>query len=434
MGKYYSGTISKGSSGNDVKEWQNFLKSQGYAITVDGIFGDDTERLTKEYQTANGLGSDGIVGVNTWSKAGYSDINTPTSAPTISAAPTNPTFNNTNYDKTEAGKADKTAMDTAINNFNNYGSHTWGNQGAYDTLLNEYLNRGDFSYDLNGDALYQQYKDKYIQQGKLAMQDTMGQASAMTGGYGSSYSQSVGQQAYQNSLDNLNDIVPELYQMAYDRYNQKGADMLNQLGVLNSDYNMSLGEWQTGYNTLKDKLGIASDTYYNNTSVYNTNRENENTLAQNDYENRFNAWDVGNQNAWEEAKWNEGIRQDALDRILDERQIAIAEEELALKKNSMEDSLIEKTSSTPTLGDGYTGPNDYYKVTIPSSGPMNATDSKDDYADWNYSDWNEYFYNIRTNQGKSAAETELNRMIKAGLIPTTMIQSAATAARGSSGH
>lgn len=357
--------------------------------------------------------------IKKYTEAGYGDIYTPTSAPTISAAPTNPTFNNTNYDKTTEGAADKAAMDTAINNFNNYGSHTWGNQGAYDTLLNEYLNRGDFSYDLNGDALYQQYKDKYIQQGKLAMQDTMGQASAMTGGYGSSYSQSVGQQAYQNSLDNLNDIVPELYQMAYDRYNQKGADMLNQLGVLNSDYNMSLGKWQTGYNTLKDKLDIASGTYYNNTDVYNANRTNENTLAQNDYENKFNAWDVGNQNAWEEAKWKEAIRQDALDRIADE-----------------ETSANSVVGSTPKHdADGY-GVSNGYTTKIAESGPINATESKDDYADWNYSDWYEYFSSIRTDpkKGKSAAETELNRMIKAGLIPTKMIQSAATAARGSSGH
>ena len=31
---------------------------------------------------------------------------------------------------------------------------------------NKILNREKFSYDLNGDALYKQYKDRYTQQGK----------------------------------------------------------------------------------------------------------------------------------------------------------------------------------------------------------------------------------------------------------------------------
>jgi hypothetical protein len=91
-----------------------------------------------------------------------------------------------------------------------------------DEALQAYLNREDFQYDLNGDALYRQYKDRYTQLGKAAMQDTMGQAAALTGGYGSSYAQSVGHQAYNSYMQQLGDVVPELYQLAYDRYRDKG--------------------------------------------------------------------------------------------------------------------------------------------------------------------------------------------------------------------
>lgn len=118
-------------------------------------------------------------------------------------------------------------------------------QSQWQTQLNDtmskIMNRDKFSYDVNGDALYQQYKDKYIQQGKMAMQDTMGQAAAMTGGYGNSYAASVGNQAYQASLQNLNDVIPELYQMAYDRYNQEGQDLLNQYGLLSDRENTDYG-------------------------------------------------------------------------------------------------------------------------------------------------------------------------------------------------
>ena len=91
-----------------------------------------------------------------------------------------------------------------------------------DEALNAYLNREDFRYDLDGDALYQQYKDRYMEMGKTAMEDTMGQAAALTGGYGSSYAQNVGHQAYNRYMQQLGDVVPELYQLAYDRYRDKG--------------------------------------------------------------------------------------------------------------------------------------------------------------------------------------------------------------------
>ena len=155
---------------------------------------------------------------------------------------------------------DKTNAENAVKT---YGDFTYGNQSAYDNVMSKILNREDFSYDLNGDMLYQQYKDKYISQGKMAMQDTMGQAAAMTGGYGSSYAASVGNQAYQASLQQLNDIVPQLYQMALDRYNQQGQDLYNQFGMLSNDRNTQYGEWSDGYNRAVADRSYYSDNYNN---------------------------------------------------------------------------------------------------------------------------------------------------------------------------
>ena len=105
----------------------------------------------------------------------------------------------------------------------------------YEDLAKKYQEREPFQFDLNADALYQQYKNAFMNQGKLAMQDTIGQASAMTGGYGNSYATTAGSQAYKSSLDRLNDVIPDLYQMAYDRYRQQGQDMLNRLSLYESD-------------------------------------------------------------------------------------------------------------------------------------------------------------------------------------------------------
>lgn len=67
-------------------------------------------------------------------------------------------------------------------------------------LLDKILNRDPFKYDFNADPMYQMYKDRYLQQGRMAMQDTMGDAAALTGGYGNSYAATAGQQAYQSYL------------------------------------------------------------------------------------------------------------------------------------------------------------------------------------------------------------------------------------------
>ena len=61
--------------------------------------------------------------------------------------------------------------------------------------------------------------------------DTMGQAQAMTGGYGNSYAQTVGQQTYQGYLQGLNDQVPALYQLALDKYNSEGNQLKDNMGI-----------------------------------------------------------------------------------------------------------------------------------------------------------------------------------------------------------
>ena len=115
---------------------------------------------------------------------------------------------------------------------NLYGGFDGNYAGQLQDLLSQILNRPNFEYDLNADMLYQQYRDQYQRAGQQAMADTMGQAATMTGGYGNSYAASAGNQAYQQYLTQLNNIVPELYDRAYNRYNQEQSDLMNQYSLL----------------------------------------------------------------------------------------------------------------------------------------------------------------------------------------------------------
>lgn len=247
--------IQYGSSGKDVLKLQQLLNQSGYNIADDGIFGKETQDAVKNYQMKNGLSVDGIVGDKTWA------VLLPTGTKnTASATNTGGTvgtgfnykdfsyedFQHDAYQESDAVTAAKNALNAQMASKPGEYKSQW--QSQLDDAINKILNREKFSYDFNGDALYQQYKDKYITQGKMAMADTMGQAAAMTGGYGNSYATSAGNQAYQQSLQQLNDIVPELYQMAYDHYNQEGQDLYNQYAMLGERENMDYGRYRDSVN------------------------------------------------------------------------------------------------------------------------------------------------------------------------------------------
>ncbi|MCM1545316.1 MAG: hypothetical protein NC110_08465, partial [Ruminococcus sp.] len=135
---------------------------------------------------------------------------------------------------------------------------------AYDdknlkTYYDKLMNRKDFSFDLNGNALYQQYKDQFTKQGQMAMMDTIGQASAMTGGYGNSYAQTAGQQVYQQNLSQLSDKIPELYQLAMQQYQMEGENLQNLYGV-------AANERDNAYSRYRDSV---SDWYNDRDFSYN---------------------------------------------------------------------------------------------------------------------------------------------------------------------
>jgi hypothetical protein len=130
----------------------------------------------------------------------------------------------------------------------NSNSATW--KDPYEEKLKNYLqqieNRKQFSFDVNKDAMYQQLKENYDQQGKLAMENAMGQAAAMTGGYGNSYAQTVGQQVYMQSMKDLNEMVPTIQSMAQEKYDQETNDLYTKYslykGLSDESYNKHLQE------------------------------------------------------------------------------------------------------------------------------------------------------------------------------------------------
>ena len=59
--------VKQGSQGHPVPALQYLLRDRGHHVTVDGIFGPKTEAAVEQFQIADQLHVDGIVGPNTWS-------------------------------------------------------------------------------------------------------------------------------------------------------------------------------------------------------------------------------------------------------------------------------------------------------------------------------------------------------------------------------
>lgn len=139
-------------------------------------------------------------------------------------------------------------------------------QGKIDALTEQILGRAAFEYDPEKDPTYQQYKESYTRNGERAMQDTLGQVSARTGGLASSYAGAAAQQTYDGYMSALADKIPELRQLAYQMYQDEGATQRANLEMLQAleqgDYNKYLtllGQYNNDrgfdYGIFRDQVG-----------------------------------------------------------------------------------------------------------------------------------------------------------------------------------
>ena len=342
-----------GSTGSKVERMQEGLMGAGYDVGsagADGVFGPDTESALKQFQKDQGAKIDGIFGPESSGllygknqivgvdNAGNVGITIPsktdkgsgggtgggnTGGGTVEGTDGGNTGGTTDATGTGIpnvevpniggfGYTDPTVVQDAYNAIAALSAPTYSSQ--WQAQIKEYLgkimNREEFSYDFNNDALYQQYKDIYTQMGLMSMMDTMGQAAAMTGGYGNSYAQTVGQQAYNQQLSQLNDVLPELYQMAFDRYAYEGEQLYNQYGLLMDQENLDYSRYMDKYNQY-----LAERDY--RTGVYNNERNFAYNQQWDEYTSNYNqAWDTYNATygqEWDEYNANYQEGRDAVD-------------------------------------------------------------------------------------------------------------------------
>lgn len=132
-----------------------------------------------------------------------------------------------------------------------------------DELLEGLLQAEPFAFDLNTDALYNQYRDLYIRQGNDAAGNAFGKAASLTGGYANSYADSIAAQTYNDYMLALQDKGQQLYDRAYDRY-RDGIDRKTDLYTMadsleREEYDRSVQQEKTDYERRRDEEQTAYD-------------------------------------------------------------------------------------------------------------------------------------------------------------------------------
>lgn len=209
-------------------------------------------------------------------------------------------------------------------------------------MMDKIMNREKFSYDVDTDPLFQQALASAMNSGKQAMTDTIGQASALTGGYGSTYATSAGNQSYNAFIEDAYNNLPQYYQMALEAYQMEGDEMYRQFGMVSElddkEFNRNVTAYDAtyqhrnrmydeAYNSYRDSKSDAlamanlqlsehgqrvNDAY----NYYNVASDTYSTL----YNQEYNAWadsidlayretELRNNDYWNQTNFDEGVRQ-----------------------------------------------------------------------------------------------------------------------------
>ena len=269
--------VAYGSQGGAVKQLQSELNKRGYQLDEDGIYGKKTKAAVRDYQKKSGLTMvDGIAGDETWGSL----LSAPTmaeqqaaeqaaaAAAAEAARPEARVTESTARKLAELERGYQPSEDVAAARAYRDSvaamqpeGYTSGFEARLQELYDQIAGRKAFSYDPEEDEMYKRYAKLYAAQGAAAMEDTMGQAAALTGGYGSSYAQAVGQQAYDRYLGELAALVPELRQAALAEYTQEGKALTDRYGLLRQQESAAYDRWQDTVAQWQKVLAQAQSEY-----------------------------------------------------------------------------------------------------------------------------------------------------------------------------
>lgn len=164
-----------------------------------------------------------------------------------------------------------------VSAINNLTKPTYTSQ--YNSLINdklkEIINNKGFSYDVESDPNYQNYKQNYIQLGKDVVKTSVNASDDLSGGYANSYGDKAASEANQQYITKMTERIPQLMNAAMQKYQMEQENAYKQFSALQNEESRNYGQY-------RDKV---SD-YYKDLEGLNTSYSQ--ALAQENNEREFN--------------------------------------------------------------------------------------------------------------------------------------------------
>ena len=257
--------LSYGSRGDEVKRLQTALNAQGYGLSVDGVYGAKTQAAVRDYQSKNSLSVDGVAGPLTQGKLYGTSGGTSAPASTIlgvsaeTAAGLKTAYTPPKEVETARKAAENVEASAPAAPTPDYLDAAWQALQA----------QGSFRYDLEQDPLYRQYAAMYQKWGRQAMEDTAGQAAALTGGYGSTYAETAGAAAYGQWMNELGSLAPAFYDRALAGYEAERSRLQGNYAAAQSRsdaewdrYRAARSDWESDRASAWDRADQAAEMSY----------------------------------------------------------------------------------------------------------------------------------------------------------------------------
>lgn len=200
-----------------------------------------------DYQRRVGMTPDGVAGSKTWASLGVQSAQDRLADLEKGYTPSR-----------ETQDAKRSWEELAANRPEDYTSPY---TERMEELLRQMEGRGPFAYDPSRDDTFQRYARLYQRQGQTAMEDALGQAAGLTGGYDSTYAQQAGQQEYGRYMQELAALVPQLQQNAWDRYESQEQALLDQYKLLQGQDASAYDQWRDQVEDWQNASRQARDRY-----------------------------------------------------------------------------------------------------------------------------------------------------------------------------
>lgn len=159
--------------------------------------------------------------------------------------------------------------DDLLDRLGSFGSFSYDEAPTYENafaqqqkdLLDRILNREDFAWSKETDPQWSSYKKSYLREGDRATANALAKASAASGGRPSSYAVNAATQAGDYYATKLNDVIPTLYQQAYERYLDEYNMKLKDLNAVNQQEQLDYAKYLDRLSQFNTDRGFAYQNY-----------------------------------------------------------------------------------------------------------------------------------------------------------------------------